>query len=76
MTIHHMNSKQYGDFKAERKGVEVKEASFAPSGVEVLHMKGDYPGVVVAFDDGKGGAFVVGDTIDVYAGDEPPSYFA
>lgn len=42
----------------------------------ILNMTRDHLGVVVALDDGKGGAYVVGDTIGVYGGDEAPSYFA
>jgi hypothetical protein len=36
----------------------------------------DVVGVVVALDDGRGGAYVIGDTIGVYRGADVPEYFA
>lgn len=75
MSIVHMNAEKFEAFKQDRKAIP--ECSIpAPVGVTILNMTRDHPGVVVAFDDGKGGAYVVGDTIGVYRGDEAPSYVA
>ena len=46
-----------------------------PEGVTIMHMTNDVLGMVVALDDGKGGAYVVGDTVGVWCGPDAPEYF-
>lgn len=75
MTIQHMTATQLAAFKVDRKAA-IDSSLPEMAGVTVLNMTHDHPGIVVALDDGKGGAYVVGDTIGVYRGDEAPSYFA
>jgi len=74
MSVIHMNAEQFSAFKAERKAKPVSVP--APAGVTVMNMTHDVKGIVVAIDDGKGGAHVIGDTIGIYLGDDPPDYFA
>lgn len=74
MTHHHMNAKQFADFKNERRA-KVATPFPLPDGASILHMRNDVQGVVVAIDDGNGGAYVIGDTVGVYHGAEVPSYF-
>lgn len=38
-------------------------------------MWNDVQGVVAAIDDGKGGAYVIGDRVGIYRGADTPSYF-
>lgn len=40
-----------------------------------MHMTNDVLGMVVALDDGKDDAYVVGDTVGVWCGPDAPEYF-
>lgn len=75
MSIVHMNAAKLETFKRDRKAIPDNTVT-APAGVTILNMTHDVPGIVVALSDGRGGAYVVGDTVGVYWGEEVPSYFA
>ena len=74
MTHQHMSAKQFADFKNERRAKSAEPFPL-PAGVSILHTRKDVQGVVVAIDDGQGGAYVIGDTVGVYRGAEVPSFF-
>lgn len=74
MSVKHMNADQFLAFKQHRKALNVELAT--PTGVTVMNTTAEVKGIVVAIDDGKGGAHVIGDTIGIYLGDDPPDYFA
>lgn len=75
MSIHHMNAKMLAAFKEDRKAITDTSVP-TPAGVTILRPTHDHLGVVVALDDGNGGAYLIGDTIGSYWGDETPDYFA
>lgn len=74
MAHHHMNAKQFTDFKNERRANSAEPFPL-PTGVTILQMRNDVQGVIVAIDDGNGGAHVIGDTVGIYRGPDTPSYF-